>query len=708
MGKKGLFAFLALGLLGMVSCSRELVIEPQEEPRATMIDPWTAIDQSPYMQAPVPGPGVSLTAGLDLEEDSKATLDVHDTYAKVVWNAGDSLFMYGYSGGFHVAPFVTTSGGDQVNIHTKYIAPADSPVYCIAVPRKNYIKLGHNSSDGVFFGLNLPAVQVAQAGKVQDEYLYSFAQAADKNADLHFKSIVSLVRFKMSGSAAASVTSVKLQGVAPLAGDFVILPATDGKPQASFTLGFSGDEPSNTVTLTGSFAADTWYYFAVAPGTQGNIILSFSDGVKTTNKVSSKAVTFKRGRITSLGTINLGSTLGDPDTAAPIKYMSATAGAAKPVTIAVIPDGFTSAEMPKYEMLAKAAVNTLFNVEPFASYREYFNVYILKQASNASGARISDGTYAEQYRDCYFESSWPKNSYDGMRANDNKVFDFVKLNCPDVPSIHPIDEVPVLMIINDARYGGVNWTYETGRAYCMAPYTYSGGKMSWSYPEEEAVSEDNTGYYQPTSAERYAEVGKNVGNWLNTMVHEFGGHCFGRLADEYWYGPTYYINKGESGSKAVKAATAHSKGYDYAVPFGHNVSATYSNPGRDDTYGATGWQFLLDQKSTLAGKDAKYNRIGVYQGGDVSMLNRWRSERVSCMIDNRFYFSTFQRYLIVKRIMTLAGVSMTSDAFDTMFWAKDVTIDPVRDISSSAVMGEDDPVPPRPMPMLPPPQIVKE
>ena len=61
------------------------------------------------------------------------------------------------------------------------------------------------------------------------------------------------------------------------------------------------------------------------------------------------------------------------------------------------------------------------------------------------------------------------------------------------------------------------------------------------------------------------------------------------------------------------------------------------------------------------------------------ICNRWRSEKISCMIDNRQYFSTWQRILIVKRILQLAGESFSlSD-----FFAKDVTIDPVRDASSS-------------------------
>jgi hypothetical protein len=70
------------------------------------------------------------------------------------------------------------------------------------------------------------------------------------------------------------------------------------------------------------------------------------------------------------------------------------------------------------------------------------------------------------------------------------------------------------------------------------------------------------------------------------------------------------------------------------------------------------------------------------------------------MIDNRYYFSTFQRELIVRRIMTLAGESF----YENSFWEKDVATDPVRDNISSAVMGSD-PVMPRPVPLLPPPVL---
>lgn len=695
MKKNALFALLAVVPLMVLSCAKEIAVEAPEQERPTMIDPWTAIDQTPYMKN-VAGDAGPLVAGF---VQTKAYMEMNgaDNFAKVVWSPGDSFKMYGYDSGFYGATY-TTSGGGEKAIFTPNYSVSPSPQHSIFAPGSGSPMLGHDDN-GVFFGLTLPDTQEAVAGKVKDDYIYSYARSINQSDNLTFKNIVGLVRFKMSGSAAAAVKSVTLRGATAIAGEFIIMPNSEGIPAISVTKNFGG-ERSATITLSGTFAPDTWYYFAVVPGVQTGLSLVFSDGMgHTTTKIASKTVTFAQGEISDLGTINLGSAFSDP--AVPdmstIKFMSATAGAPKPVTLAVIPDGFTSAEMSKYEMLAKSAMNTLFNVEPFKSYKEYFNVYIMKVASNESGARITDGTTAEQNRDCYFESAWGGSTYNDMEANDTKIRDFVNANCPDIlDATHTINEVPILLIINDSRYGGICHTSSTGFGYCMAPYTDNGGRLAWSYPSLEAVSDsDPAAGVVETPDSRKAEVGSNAGNWLNTMVHEFGGHCFSKLADEYWYntdrGATTYIFEHR---------------YDYllgGVPFGLNVSATYLNPGYDDpgdpAYIKEGWQHLLDNKDALVASNPLYSRIGVFQGGQVSVLNRWRSERVSCMIDNRFYFSTFQRELIVKRIMTLAGA-----AFDeTSFWAKDVPTDPVRDIVSSPVMGVEDPVAPRIMPPLPPP-----
>jgi hypothetical protein len=73
---------------------------------------------------------------------------------------------------------------------------------------------------------------------------------------------------------------------------------------------------------------------------------------------------------------------------------------------------------------------------------------------------------------------------------------------------------------------------------------------------------------------------------------------------------------------------------------------------------------------------------------------------ISCMIDNRLYFSTWQRMLIVKRIMSLSGSSFDA----ATFWANDVTVDPVRD-TPAAPSTSKFVRPRRVMPLLPPPVL---
>lgn len=708
--KISLLLAIAVSSLFVASCTDNVFPAQQSELRPTMIDPWTAIDQTPYAQIGAEAAS-SLKAGF-LKTKSHMEMNGGNTFAKVVWNAGDSFVMYAWDPAatpdphYWSADYTTSDNGDVVDFTTSHSVGTCTPQHSLHAPATDQIITGHDGES--FFGLNLPANQTAVADKVNDNYLYSYARSVNQGDNLTFKNILALVQFKLSGTIVSSVKQITLTAANPIAGDFVIIPTSEGVPSVTISKEFTGHQTHvTTITLSGDFVAGKSYYFAVLPGNQSGFSLVFANagGTASTTKIATKTVNFEQGKIADLGTIDLGSSFTD-DPANPnmdaIKFVSATTvSPVKPVTIAVIPDGFTKAEMNKYEMLAKSAINTLFSVEPFQSYKEYFNVYILKVASNESGARITDGNSAEQNRDCYFESAWAASSYDDMNANASKIQTFVTDNCPDIiNNIHTFQEVPVLVIINDSRYGGRCHSSYDGSGYGLVPYTYNGSKITWSYPANEAYNDTEINHnpaYKAVPAEKIAELGKNVGNWLNTMVHEFGGHCFGRLADEYWSGTL--VNTGTDGP--IEGYRWDSQ-YD-GVPFGLNVSAThdnpgYDNPGGDAKYIKQGWQHLLDNKATLVASDAHYKRIGVYQGGGTFMLNRWRSEQISCMIDNRFYFSTFQRELIVKRIMSLAG----KDFNETEFWAKDKTADPVRDVISSSVMGED-PVVPRPVPLLPPP-----
>ena len=179
-------------------------------------------------------------------------------------------------------------------------------------------------------------------------------------------------------------------------------------------------------------------------------------------------------------------------------------------------------------------------------------------------------------------------------------------------------------------------------------------------------------------------MGHNTGDWRNTLVHEFGGHCFGRLGDEYWPDGTITYNFNPLDD------------HNWPVPFSLNLT---NDPA------VLPWQAeVLDYPlETLVARDPNYGRIGLFQGGGTFLFGRWRSEMISCMIDNRLYFSTWQRMLIVKRIMSLSG--STFDA--ATFWANDKTADPVRDNpgtpSTSSFVR-----PRRVMPLLPPPVLHDE
>ena len=55
------------------------------------------------------------------------------------------------------------------------------------------------------------------------------------------------------------------------------------------------------------------------------------------------------------------------------------------------------------------------------------------------------------------------------------------------------------------------------------------------------------------------------------------------------------------------------------------------------------------------------------------------------MIDNRPYFSTWQRILLVRKIMEKAGETFSMDEFI----AKDVTADPIRPVESATISPEE-------------------
>jgi hypothetical protein len=314
-----------------------------------------------------------------------------------------------------------------------------------------------------------------------------------------------------------------------------------------------------------------------------------------------------------------------------------------PVTIVVISEGFTDKQLTYgglFEEKAKSAMDFFFNVEPFKTYKDYFNVYFLTAVSNEQGADsiATDAKHPAHLHDTYFDANWEWDGNYSMNANDDSVFNFVTRYCPDIKSGNTtIDKVAVIMLINDARYGGITHIYSIGRAYAMCPLT--SGSLTWA-------------------GKNPATTGYSTGDWRNTLIHESGGHCFAKLADEYWYSNETYPYS------SIGTQT-------WPVPLGLNITCDTTSTNK-----LFGWRSMI---GTGVGK---FKKEGKYEGADGYAKGLWRPEIISCMIDNRRYYNAWSRCLIVQRILNLAGETYTYDNF----LKKDVNYDEILDSSSGSVM----------------------
>lgn len=308
-----------------------------------------------------------------------------------------------------------------------------------------------------------------------------------------------------------------------------------------------------------------------------------------------------------------------------------------PVTMVITGDGYTEDDLlhgGKFEQQAKAALDFLFDVEPYKTYRDYFNVYIIPALSKDKGA---DNYTIGLDMDTYFNAGWGDDGRD-MWANDAVIMNFVQSFCPDIVD-HKVtlDDVPVCLLVNDSRYGGICYSWKSGKSFAIVPTT----EGTWRLSKDE-------------------DLGICTCDWRNTFLHEFGGHSFGRLSDEYF----------EKGSGSTYDKDSIESHY-WEVPFGLNVVA--------DTTGVNG---LVCWENMIA--DKRFPKVGFYEGGNTYEKGIWRSEVISVMDDNRRYFNAISRRIIVERIKNSANETFSFEDF----CSKDVDFDELREGESTRVISD--------------------
>lgn len=278
-----------------------------------------------------------------------------------------------------------------------------------------------------------------------------------------------------------------------------------------------------------------------------------------------------------------------------------------PVILVFTGDGFTeelNTEGGLFDTKTDEAIEGLFSVEPYKSYREFFTIYKIVAYSPETGMSVQEGNIK---RNTTFQSLWEGGNSTGVSCNYDKVFNWVK-KIPEV-SEGSLDNMAIALIINEPVYAGTCVSYSSGKSIAMIPLQTSDAQF------------------------------------VRTFTHEFGGHGFGRLVDEY-------IVYDYAPSQETKDSY---KGLQDSWAFGYGLNMSTTNVAAD-----VPWAHLYGRKG--------YEHVGMIEGGWLYARGIWRSEQISCMKDNRLYFDSQSRWLIARRIMTIAGEAFDVEKFD----AKDV------------------------------------
>ena len=154
-----------------------------------------------------------------------------------------------------------------------------------------------NASDQ-FENVVLPAAQTATAGSADPQAMLMIGTSTDATT-LEFKNVCAYVKVKPTFACSSIV--LKSNGTESLAGTMTLGLGTDGNPTTTVTNG------TNTVTLSGTIAANGTYCIAVCPATLASgFTVEFKDASDKvlSSKSTAKSVTLTRNKILNLGTFD--------------------------------------------------------------------------------------------------------------------------------------------------------------------------------------------------------------------------------------------------------------------------------------------------------------------------------------------------------------------------------------------------------------------
>ncbi len=278
------------------------------------------------------------------------------------------------------------------------------------------------------------------------------------------------------------------------------------------------------------------------------------------------------------------------------------------INLVLLGDGYNAKDISegKYLQNINEAVEHFFGIEPYRTYRDYFNVYTGIAVSPESGIGSVNTIIYNR-----FNTTAKGGVALGGRNGDSDYADIFEYAClaPTVEESN-LNETLIMMIPNTEEYGGICYMYNSGAAIAYCPMS------DYGYPMD----------------------------FRGVIQHEAGGHGFAKLGDEYIYHNAFIDNCGCS-------CCPHVEEFNLA-----RANGWFENLSLSGKMDEVPWSHLLFHE--------KYSQIvDIFEGGYMHSRGVYRSEYNSCMNNNIPYFSTISREVIVKRIMSIAGETYSFEDF---------------------------------------------
>ena len=279
------------------------------------------------------------------------------------------------------------------------------------------------------------------------------------------------------------------------------------------------------------------------------------------------------------------------------------------IDIVFIGDGYDAKDIAKgtFKQNTEDGFKHFFGIEPYSTYKDYFNVYAVVSKSDDSGI----GT-VNTVIDTKFGSYFTQNR---IKAPDpDKCFKWAKR----ADASMDLSKSLVIMLMNTSTYEGVTMMYGDGSAIVCCP-----------------VSTDAYPY-----------------DFRGIIQHEAGGHGFGKLGDEYIYHNAFIQ------TCDCKDGCEHPRGDDDTMTsYGiYKSKGWYKNLSMTADAKQVPWAHLIYHKNYS-------DKVDMYEGGYMHTRGVYRSEATSCMNNNIPYYSAISRQAIVERIKAYAGEAFDFDDF---------------------------------------------